>query len=419
MKIPDRDFLKTYAEIAVKVGLNLQPGQRLILQALKYGGVPLESAPLVREITSAAYQIGSPLVDVLWRDDELDLIRYREAPRDSFEEFPSWQAAGILEVIENGGAMLSISSFDPDLLSEQDPELIAARQKSIRKHWKPISQHIGRNTMNWTVLSIPHPGWARKVFPDLPEEDQIPALWDALFKICRVYAKDPLDAWDQHIQNLKLRSQYLNEKAYRRLHYHAPGTDLTIGLPEGHRWKSAGFSTRGGIPFTANIPTEEVFTLPDRRRVEGTVSSTRPLAYAGNVIDQFSLTFEKGRVVQFSARQGEQILSDLLRIDEGACMLGEVALVPNSSPISRSGLLFYNTLLDENASCHLALGAAYGFSLQGGEQMAEEEFVSRGGNISLIHEDFMIGSGELDVDGELADGSREAVLRSGEWAFPL
>ena len=409
--------LKIYAELAIQVGLNLQPGQKLILQAMKYGGVPIQTAPLVRELAEDAYKAGATLVDVLWRDDDLNLIRFEHAPRDSFEEFPGWQSQAILEVIENGGAMLSISAIDPDLMAGQDSDLLVLQQRAIRKYWRPVSEHIGKNSMNWTVLSIPVEGWARKVFPDLPAAEQMPALWDALFKVCRVYEEDPIAAWQTHLADLKKRGDYLNQKAYRGLNYTAPGTDLHIGLPEGHIWRSAGFNNQGGIPFTANIPTEEVFTLPDNRLTEGTVRSARPLAYAGNVIDNFSLTFKEGKVVDYSAEQGEKILGNLLKVDENSNMLGEVALVPNSSPISQSGLLFYNTLLDENASCHLALGSAYRFSLEGGEKLSAEEFGSRGGNTSLIHEDFMIGSGEMDIDGILENGDTEPVMQKGEWAF--
>jgi aminopeptidase len=418
----DKNFqtnLKKYSNLAVNIGLNLQPGQKLIIQALKYGGVPIQAAPVIRELAASAYQAGAPLVDVLWRDDDLNLIRFKHAPRDSFEEFPAWQADGILKVIENGGAMLSISAFDPDLMEGQDPDLLSKQQTTIRKYWKPISNHIGKNTMNWTVLSIPVAGWARKVFPDLPEAEQQPALWDALFKVCRVYEDDPTAAWQAHIIKLGKRSNYLNQKKYSSLHYTAPGTDLRIGLPEGHVWRSAGFRSQGGIAFTANVPTEEVFTLPDRRLTEGTVSSSRPLAYSGNVINNFSLTFKEGKVVDFSAEQGESVLKNLLNVDPNANMLGEVALVPNSSPISQSGLLFYNTLLDENASSHLALGSAYRFSIEGGEKLSTEEFNALGGNISLIHEDFMVGSGKLNIDGLLSDGTTEPVMRDGEWAVKL
>jgi len=409
--------LKKYAELAVKVGLNLQPGQKLILQHLRNGGVPIQTAPFVRELVGSAYRAGSPLVEVQWRDDEVILSRMSHAPRDSFGDFPAYLAQGILDVIDSGGAMFTISAIDPDLMAGQDPALLDQMQRAFLDAWKPISAHIGKNTMNWSLLSIPVKGWASKIFPDLAEEDQIPALWDALFKICRVYEEDPIAAWMEHLENLQTRSDYLNQKAYRELHYRAPGTDLRLTLPEGHVWRSAGFKTQSGIPFTANIPTEEVFTLPDRRYTEGTVKSTRPLVYTGNVIDKFSLTFKEGRVVDFSAEEGENFLESLIKTDEGASMLGEVALVPNSSPISRSGLLFYNTLLDENASCHLALGSAYRFSLEGGEKLGEQEFTDRGGNISLVHSDFMLGSGYLEIDGVLSDGEVEAIFRGGEWAF--
>jgi aminopeptidase len=416
----DQNFqtnLKKYADISIKVGLNLQPRQRLILHHLRYGGVPIQTAPLVRELAASAYRAGASLVDVLWRDDDIKLIRFEYAPQDSFEEYPSWQAEGILKVIENGGAMLTVNANDPDLLEGKDPELVDTQQKAFLKHWDPIRNHISQNTMNWSMLACPIEGWAKKVFPEKKKDEQIPALWDALFKICRVYEEDPIAAWQEHINNLGKRGEYLNQKAYKMLHYRAPGTDLRVGLPEGHVWRSAGFKTASGLPFTANVPTEEIFTLPDNRFIEGKVSSARPLSYTGNVIDDFSLTFKDGKVIDFSAKQGEQVLDNLLKTDEGASMLGEVALVPNSSPISQSGLLFYDTLLDENASCHLALGSAYRFSLDGGEKLSTDEFSARGGNSSLVHVDFMIGSGKMDIDGELPDGKIEPVMRKGEWAF--
>ena len=409
--------LKKYADLAIKIGLNLQPGQKLILQDMRRSGVPIQTAPVVRELAASAYQAGAKLVDVLWGDADLKLIQYKYASKESFDDFPAWQAQGVVDVIEEGGAVLSIAAFDPSLLEGQDPDLIAREQKTIQQVLKPFRAHIDKNKMNWMVLSIPVVGWARKVFPDLPEDKQMPALWDAMFKVCRIYEDDPIKAWQEHIADLEKRSSYLNKKAYKELHYTAPGTDLHIVLPEGHIWRSAGFKAQNGIPFTANIPTEEVFTLPDNRYTEGKVRSARPLAYIGNVINKFCLTFKEGKVVDFSAELGEEVLGNLLKSDEGASMLGEVALVPNSSPISQSGLMFYNTLLDENASCHLALGSAYRFSLEGGEDLSPGEFASRGGNASLIHEDFMIGSDELDIDGILPDGKTEPIMRKGEWDF--
>ena len=409
--------LKKYAELAVKVGLNLQPGQKLILQHLRNGGVPIETAYFIRELVACAYQAGSPLVDVQWRDDDLIFSRLEHAPQDSFGEFPTYLAKGVLEVIESGGALFTISAVDPDQMVGQDPAVLDQMRRACLDAWKPIGTHISKNAMNWTLIGVPVEGWAEKIFPDLSAEEQVPALWDAIFKICRIYEDDPLSAWASHLEALQVRSDYLTQKGYRELHYRAPGTELKLTLPEGHIWRSAGFETQSGIPFTANIPTEEVFTLPDRRFTEGTVSSTRPLVYSGNVIDQFSLTFKGGKVVDCSAKQGEKFLESLVTTDDGAGMLGEVALVPNSSPISQSGLLFYNTLFDENASCHFALGNAYRFSLKGGELMTSEEFEAQGGNNSLIHSDFMMGSGDLDIDGILSTGEEEPIFRGGEWAI--
>ena len=416
----DQNFqanLKKYADIAIKIGLNLQPGQKLILQDMRRSGVPIETAPVVRELAASAYKAGAKMVDVLWGDAELKLIQYENAPKESFDDFTAWQVQGVLDVIEDGGAVLSIQAFDPSLLEGQDSDLVAREQQTIQQFLKPFSAQISKNKMNWMVLAIPVDGWARKVFPELPEDERILALWDALFKVCRVYEDDPIKAWQEHITDLEKRSSYLNKKAYKELHYTAPGTDLQIALPEGHIWRSAGFKAQNGIPFTANIPTEEVFTLPDNRFTEGKVSSARPLAYSGNVIKNLSLTFKEGKVIDYSAEQGEEVLGNLLKSDEGARMLGEVALVPNSSPISQSGLMYYNTLLDENASCHLALGRAYRFSLEGGENLSSEEFSSRGGNSSLIHVDFMIGSDQMDIDGVLPDGKIEPIMRKGEWVF--
>ncbi len=409
--------LRKYADLVIKVGLNLQPGQKLSIQHMRNDGVPIQSAPLIRLVAESAYKAGARLVDVQWRDDEITLARFKHAPRDSFEEFPVWQAQGILKVVEDGGAMLTVSSIDPDLMLGQDPVLVDQRQRTFLEYWKPISAHIGKNSMNWTLISVPIEGWARKIFPELSPAEQMPALWDAIFKICRVDQDDPVAAWQSHLAAMKINADYLTQKSYRKMHYTAPGTDLWLTLPKGHIWRSAGFESQSGIPFTANIPTEEVFTLPDRRYTEGTVRSARPLVYAGSVIDKFELVFKEGKVINFSAAQGEDVLEKLLSVDEGSSMLGEVALVPNSSPISQSGLLFYNTLLDENASCHLALGSAYRFSLDGGEKLSTEEFVARGGNSSMVHSDFMIGNGEMDIDGVLENGEVEPILRAGEWAF--
>jgi len=411
--------LDKYAEVIVRVGLNLQPGQRLLIGMPMFGvyGTPLELAPLVRLIVAQAYQAGARLVDVMWNDDQLRLIRFQHAPRDSFEEFPTWRADGVFEVAKAGDAVLAIYAEDPDLLVKQDLTLITTVHQTGFKHAKPFSDLRGKNAMNWVVITAPVDGWPEKVFPDLPPEDRKAQFWDTIFEICRVKQPDPVSAWKDHANELAARSNYLNHKRYAALKLTAPGTDLTVGLPRGHIWRSGCMTSQTGIDFTANIPTEEIFTIPHKDKTAGVVTATKPLSYGGSLVEDFSLTFSAGRVVKATAKRGEESLHRLLEMDEGANRLGEVALVPHSSPISQSGLLFYNILIDENASNHIALGRAYEFGLEGGEAMSGDEFAAAGGNHSLVHIDCMIGSGEMDVDGLTADGAAEPIMRGGEWAF--
>jgi aminopeptidase len=411
--------LAQYAELALKVGLNLQPGQRLLITNVSSGGVALEAAPLVRHLTAAAYRAGARFVDVLWADEAMRLMRFAQAPRDSFEEYPMWQVGATLEYIERGDAVLSVKADDPDLLRQQDPALVGLVRKVAWQKLAPVMEHIDRNTTNWLVIAAATPAWAARIFPELPPAEQVDRLWESIFAMCRVDTPDPVAAWHTHAAHLRARRDYLNGKRYSALHFTGPGTDLTAGLPQGHLWESASMPSRQGIEFIANLPTEEVFTLGDRNRAEGRVKASRPLSYGGTLIEDFALTFAQGRVVQAMSARGESVLRSLLETDEGAARLGEIALVPNSSPIARSGRLFLNTLIDENAASHLALGSAYRFSLQGGGALTEEAFALAGGNTSLVHVDFMIGSGGLDVDGITDGNGVEPVMRRGEWAFDI
>jgi aminopeptidase len=282
-----------------------------------------------------------------------------------------------------------------------------------------LSDVVTRDGTNWCIASVPIPSWAAKIFPDLPAEQQMEKLWEAIFMTTRTDQPDPVALWKEHIRQLKARSRWLTERRFTELHYTAPGTDLRIGLPQGHHWESGSITTKNEIEFTPNLPTEEVFSIPHKDRVEGLVSSSKPLSYAGNLIDDFQLRFEKGRVVEFRAGKGDETLRGLVETDEGSHRLGEVALVPHSSPISQSGVFFYNTLFDENAACHLALGRGIRSCLPNGPQMSQEQYEAAGGNESLLHVDFMVGSDQLDIDGLLPDGSRQAVMRKGEWAFEV
>ena len=412
--------LEKYAEVIVKVGLNLQPDQRLLIGAPRQGayGVSIELSPLVRLITKKAYQVGAKLVDVLWEDEQVRLIRFQHAPRDSFEEFPTWRTTASFNISKEDDAMLLVVAGNPDLLTGQDTDLILVSHKAYFKYNKP-STDLRRSGMgNWLGIAAPVKGWANKVFPDIPAADRMAKFWDVIFDICRVKEKDPMVAWEKHITQLTVRSDFLNRKKYSALKYNAPGTDLTIGLPKNHIWKSANMTTKSGIINTVNMPTEEIFTIPHKDKVEGVITSTKPLP-TEVLIEGLKLRFSNGKVVEASATKGENYLRKLLETDEGASRLGEVALVPNSSPISQSGILFYNILIDENASCHIALGNGIKACLENGLKMSNEEFLAAGGNQCLFHIDFMVGSDKMKIEGIKEDGIAEPIMQNGEWAFKI
>ncbi|NWG07951.1 MAG: aminopeptidase [Chloroflexi bacterium] len=414
-----QELLRKYAEAIVKVGLNLRAGQRLIITNATSRGVPPAGRALVHEVTKAAYAAGARYVEVIWGDEEMNRIRVQHAPAESLGEYPKFHVNAILDMFKNGDALLSIYANNPDVYAGLDPERLSAMQKSHLQNYQEISMLVSRNAINWCVVASASPAWAAKIFPDLNPEEAEEKLWKAIFESTRAVQPDPVAAWQEHIRNLKKRSDYMQSKGYSGLHYKGPGTDFTLGLPRGHKWISAQSLAENGVVFTANMPTEEVFTLPDRHRAEGTVSATFPLSYGGSLIEDFSVTFENGRIVKVHAKKNESILQKLVDTDEGSTRLGEVALVPASSPIAQRGHLFYNTLFDENASCHIAIGRAYRFTLTGGEELTEQEFVAAGGNVSINHVDFMIGSPQMDIDGIKEDGTREPVMRAGEWAFDV
>lgn len=411
--------LRKYVDVLLKVGLNIRPGQRLLIGHSTRGNrTPLEMAPLVRVITESAYKMGVSLVEVMWDDATLNRIRVEHAAEETLEMTVDGRFQVNEEFGENGDALLSIYAENPDLYNGMDFGRVSKLQTALRQRAsKMATQAIGGNATNWLIASAPLSGWSEKIFPGESPEEAKAKHWDAIFKICRVYEDDPVAAFVDNIKMLETRGKALTEKRFDALKYSAPGTELTIGLPKGHIWKGGGGESANGIFYTANIPTEEVYTLPDRMRVNGTVQSSKPLNLSGVLVDKFSLTFSEGKVVDLQAEVGEEALRNLVDTDASAAFLGEVALVPHSSPVSQAGLLFYNTLYDENAANHLALGTAYRTSLEGGVDMTEDEFTAAGGNISLIHTDFMIGSGEMDVDGIREDGSTEPVMRKGEWAF--
>jgi len=406
-----------YADLILEVGLNLQPGQRLLVAGSTLGGVDLHLAPFVRIIVERAYVRGAKYVDVVWSDPRLEVTWLSHASLDSIGPYPKWFGSALLEHFEAADAFLMLYAQDPDLLSGVNSELVAAALASVRKTVQDARAYIFRNGINWLVASAPIPAWSAKVLPHVPEADRDLALWHLILEACRLSHPDPLTGWRVHLEALAARARHLTEKEYASLVYSAPGTCLTVGLPRGHIWRGGQAVAENGIPFVPNLPTEEIFTLPHRAQVDGFVCATKPLEYGGKTIDGMSLVFLHGEVVEFSAKAGEETLRELIHADAGAARLGEAALVPHSSPLSQLGIVFHNILFDENASSHLALGNAYRFSLKDAEGLSDEEFAQRGGNQSQVHSDFMIGSAALDVDGTAVDGKIEPIMRGGEWAF--
>lgn len=402
--------LDRLAQVAVKVGLNLQPGQDLFLTA------PVAALPLVRLIAEHAYKAGAGLVTPMLADEQLTLARYRHAADASFDRAPGWLYDGIGKAFAANTARLAIVGDNPMLLSGEDPAKVARANKANSVAYQPALEKIANFDINWNIVAFPGAAWARQVFAGDAEEVAVGRLAEAIFAASRVDRDDPIAAWADHNAALAKRTRWLNGHRFAALHFTGPGTDLTIGLADGHEWAGGAATAKNGVTCNANIPTEEVFTTPHALRVEGRVASTKPLSYQGTLIEDISVRFEAGRIVEAQASRGEAVLAKVLDTDEGARRLGEVALVPHSSPISQSGILFYNTLFDENASCHIALGQCYAKCFVDGTKLTPEQIAAQGGNKSLIHIDWMIGSGQIDIDGIGADGSRTPVFRKGEWA---
>src|SRR6202161_4533227 len=402
--------LDRLAEVAIKIGLRLQPGQDLLLTA------PTVALPLVRKIAEHAYKAGAGLVTPFFSDEEITLSRYRFGSNESFDRAAGWLYEGMSKAFAGNTARLAIVGDNPMLLSGQDPAKVARASKANSIAYQPALERIVSFDINWHIIAYPSTSWAKQVFPDDSEDIAVTKLADAIFAASRVDEDGAVAAWENHNARLRERTEWLNGQRFSSLHYTGPGTDLTIGLADGHEWQGGASTAKNGITCNANIPTEEVFTTPHARRVSGHVVSSKPLSYQGTLIDNIQVKFEEGRIVEAKASRGEEVLSKVLDTDEGARRLGEVALVPHSSPISRSGLLFFNTLFDENAACHIALGQCYSKCFVAGTKLTPEQMAERGGNKSMIHIDWMIGSDTIDIDGLDASGARTPVFRKGEWA---
>jgi len=398
------------AELAVKTGLALIPGQDLMITA------PIEALPLVRRITDYAYKSGAGVVTPIFSDPEIVLSRYRNAFDTSFDQAANWLYDGMGAAFDNNTARLAIVGDDPMLLANEDPQKVGRVNKANSQALTPARERITRFDINWNIVAWPGLAWAKRMFPDLPGNEAQGKLAEAIFSASRVNVSNPIEAWNKHNKNLRERSDWLNQQNFDSLHFSGPGTDLKVGLADGHEWMGGASLARNGITCNPNIPSEEVFTTPHCMKVQGKVSSTKPLSHQGTLIDNICVKFEAGSITEAHASKGEEVLLKVLDSDEGARRLGEVALVPHSSPISQSGLLFYNTLFDENAASHIALGQCYSKCFKGGENLSKDEIIKRGGNSSMIHIDWMIGSDEISVDGVKADGTAVPVFRNGEWA---
>ncbi len=409
--------LDRLAEVAVRVGLNLKPGQELLISA------PVEAMPLARRITEQAYRAGAVLVTTFYTDDQAVLARFAHAPDGSFDYAPVWLQDAIATAFRNGAARLAIAGANPALLAGQDPAKVARANVAASKAAKPAMELITRHEINWTIVASATPEWARLVFPGEPTDRATERLWEAIYKASRIDGDDPVAQWVEHGARLKQRVDILNAKRYHALHFQSAdggtgldrGTDLRVGLADDHIWAGGGTVAGNGVLCQPNIPTEECFTTPHKDRVDGVVRASKPLSHQGTLIENISVRFQAGRIVEAHATAGEDVLNRLISTDDGARRLGEVALVPHSSPIAQSGILFWNTLFDENAASHIALGQAYSTCLKGGEKMSDEDLARLGANSSLIHVDWMIGSAEMDVDGVRNDGSTEPLMRRGEW----
>ena len=402
-----------YARLLVEVGVNVQKGQDLVIAC------PVECAWFARLCARAAYAVGCREVIMNWRDDVLVREKYLHAAEDVFDTVPAWQSEFYNGYARTGAAYLAISASDPENLKGVDPDRIIRSQRSSSAARQEFRQAQMTNTMPWCIGSIPIPSWAKKVFPDCGEAEAVEKLWKAIFASTRISGSgDAVERWREHVDTLKVRIDKLNGLRLESLHYtNSLGTDLTIRLPEDHLWAGGSCVSAKGVPFIANMPTEEIFTAPLREGIDGVVYASLPLVHDGNIIDKFRFVIREGKIVEAHAETGEETLRAAISVDEGAAYFGEVALVPYDSPISNQKILFYNTLFDENASCHLAFGEAYAECIKGGEKMSKEELQEKGLNDSITHVDFMIGTPDLSIMGRTKDGREIPIFVNGNFAI--
>lgn len=405
-------YLERYSNIIVKTGLNIQDNQILVINS------PIECAYFTRMVSEVAYKEGARDVIINWSDELSTKIRYLNGKDEIFDEFPDWKKDLYTSYAKDGAAFLSIYAQDPELMKDVNPKRLMRASKAQNIALAEYRERIMADKNAWCVVSIPTKSWAKKVFENIPEEEAVEKLWDAIFKTVRANESAPIKAWDIHKTKLKKSMDFLNNNKFKYLVYkNSLGTDLKIELSENNIWLGGSSYTPEGIEFMANIPTEEVYTFPLKWGVNGKIVSSKPLNYNGNLIENFSLTFKDGKIVDFTCEKGYDTLKNLIETDEGSHCLGEVALVPFDSPISNSNILFYNTLFDENASCHLAIGEGYPTCLKNSESMNKEDLKNAGINYSLEHVDFMVGTNDLNITGITRSGKEIPVFINGNFAY--
>lgn len=401
-------IMNSYADLIIKIGVNLQKGQGLEIAC------PTEKREFASALAEAGYRAGAKIVRVRWEDETLNRINYKYAETDALCEMPKWLIDSKNYLTEKNFCYVAIAADDPQAYKDIPTEKLGAVAKARSKALKKFSDCVMSNGIRWCVVSVPTPAWAKQVFPDSSDPER--ELSDAIIKTMRLNAANPLEAWKRHIETLEKRAAYLNDESFEYLHFkNAKGTDLKVGLAQDHLWLSAREKAKDGVSFVANMPTEEVFTAPHRLKVDGTLKSAMPLCDNGQIIDEFSITFKKGKIVKFSAEKGYEALKNLIETDSGTRYLGEVALIGKNSPVAKSGILFYNTLFDENASCHLAIGKAYPTTIKNGDSLSIKELKEKGANDSVEHVDFMIGTPDLSVTGIKYDGTEKRIFSDGEW----
>lgn len=406
-----QENLKKYAHLIVKSGVDLQKGQELVISA------PVEANDFARMIAKEAYEAGAREVIIQYSDEKASRMKYDYCDMDVFENPPQWFADSKNHYAERNAAFVTISASDPDLMKGIDPKKAMASTVAMHKMCKPFYDKLDVNGCAWNIISVPTKAWAKKVFPDKSEAEAIDAMWDAIFKAVRVYSDDPVKAWEEHHKSFVEKVNFLNEKQFVSFRYeNSIGTNITLGMPENHIWIGGGDELTDGRHFFPNMPTEEIFSAPHKDKINGTVHSALPLNYQGNLIDDFSITYKDGRVVDYDAKVGKDVLKSIIDTDEGSLSLGEIALIPHNSPISNMGILFYNTLYDENASCHFAIGSSYSSCIKGGTEMSKDELKANGMNDSVTHVDFMLGTADLKITATDRDGNETPIFINGNWA---